>query len=115
MGQDDLNALCRGLHNGQAGRLALDGLPPFADSVQRALCLAGFELARTGRRIGRLPVLLHSGRNGRFWLVGNEATNHGNYRPVFNATPANGGQPEGESGYRDLRALFRLKGEPQAR
>lgn len=114
-GRDDLDALCTGQGNGNRGRLAFEGLPPFADSVQRALAVAGFELARIGRGIGRFPVALHTGRNSRFWLVANDATTPGAWRPVYQATAPEAPPPAGTAGYYDLRALFRLRGESEVR
>lgn len=114
-GQDDFEALCRGRDNGNAGRLVFEGLPPFADAVQRALAVAGFELARIGRGIGRYPVAVHTGRNSRFWLVANDATTPGAWRPVYQATAPDGPPPANAAGYYDLRALFRLRGESEVR
>lgn len=114
-GRDDLDALCTGQGNGNRGRLVFKGLPPFADSVQRALAVAGFELARIGRGIGRYPVAVHTGRDSRFWIVANDATTPGAWRPVYQATPVDGPPPATSAGYYDLRALFRLRGEPEAR
>lgn len=81
-----------------------DNLPARADKVERALCLAGFAQERIARNIGKFPVLLHAGRR-RFWLVA---------PGVYNASGADGEAPAGAGGYPDLRALFSLKGEPQA-
>lgn len=114
-GRDDLEALCTGRDNGNAGRPPYDGLPSFADAVQRALAVAGFELARISRGIGRYPVAVHSGRNSRFWIVANDATTPGAWRPVYQATPLNGPPPATSAGYYDLRALFKLKGESEVR
>lgn len=105
----DHESLCHGLSNGERGRLALDGLPAYADGVERALCLAGFEMARIEAGKGRYPVLIHAGRRA-FWLVGNSGS-PGAYRAVYNATMGTDERPGNQAGYHCLRGLFGLKGE----
>jgi hypothetical protein len=101
MNARDERAWSIGYTNGQAGRLVFNDLWRPADAVERALCVSGFEAARITKGIGRYPVAVHHGRR-RFWLVA---------PGTFNASGPDGQPPQGNSGYRDLRALFKLKGE----
>lgn len=110
----DNESFCVGLSNGERGRGAYDELASYADSVERALCLAGFEAARIAKGIGRYPILIHAGRRA-FWIVANDASDSRAYRAVYNATPSALDKPGNESGYHCLRGLFSIKGEPQSR
>ncbi len=112
-GARDLDSFGTGRDNGNRGRLAREGLRTGADSVDRALCLAGFETARIARGIGSFPVLLHKGRRA-LWLVGDDGP-PGTTRPVYQATESIAARPgPAVAGYYNLRALFRLIGESQA-
>lgn len=110
----DQESFCRGLSNGERGRLATEGLPSYADAVELALCVAGFEAARIAKGIGHYPVMIHAGRRA-FWIVANDASNSGAYRGVYNATQSPQDKPGNAGGYHCLRGLFGLKGECKAR
>ncbi len=107
----DQESFCHGLSNGERGRLAWDGLPSYADDVDRALCLAGFEMARITAGRGAYPVLIHSGRRA-YWLAGNDSSDLRGYRPRYQVTMP-GERPSGDSGYYCLRGIFGIKGESQ--
>jgi len=104
MREGDLNAYCLGKSNGERGKLVHDGMERWKrpTSLDRALCVAGFEDARIAKGIGSYPVLIHTGRR-RFWLVA-----HCTYQATLHSDP-----PSGTAGYKSLRALFRLKNETE--
>jgi len=83
-------------------------IPGSSYQLARAYYSAGWELARSQRGIGKLPLLIHTGRRF-YWIVAIEPEG-----PVFQATQPDE-RPDTRTGYFDLAALFVLKGEPMAR
>jgi len=103
----DAKAFELGERNGARGRLVYDDLRYNGhqpDSVEKALCVAGFEAARIAKGIGFYPVLVHQGQRA-FWMVA---------KGVYQANMRENSAPTGTAGYSNLRALFKLKNEAEA-
>jgi len=81
----DMESFMRGHGNGTQGNLVYSGLPSWAGTLERLLCVAGFEVARIEAGKGAYPVLLHVGRRA-YWLTGQDATRQGALRACYNPT-----------------------------